>query len=122
MIKRNNNLRLRSKTRLRKKISGTLEKPRLSVYRSLNQVYAQIIDDSTGNTLVAASSLSKELADELKNAKGKISKSKLVGSLVAKKALEKKITNVVFDRNGYRYHGRIQAVAEGAREAGLKFW
>lgn len=122
MIKRNNNLRLRSKTRLRKKISGTPEMPRLSVYRSLNQVYAQIIDDSTGNTLVAASSLSKELADELKNAKGKISKSKLVGSLVAKKAIEKKITNVVFDRNGYRYHGRIQAVAEGAREAGLKFW
>src|SRR5690606_7821067 len=121
MIKRNNNLRLRSKTRLRKKISGTPEMPRLSVYRSLNQVYAQIIDDSTGNTLVAASSLSKELADELKNAKGKISKSKLVGSLVAKKAIEKKITNVVFDRNGYRYHGRIQAVAEGAREAGLKF-
>lgn len=95
--------------------------PRLSVYRSLNQIYAQIIDDSTGNTLVAASSLSKELAEELKNTKGKISKGKLVGSLVAKKALEKKITNVVFDRNGYRYHGRIQAVAEGAREAGLKF-
>ncbi len=122
MIKRNNNLRSRSKTRLRKKISGTSEMPRLSVYRSLNQVYAQIIDDATGNTLVAASSLSKELAEELKNAKGKISKSKLVGNLVAKKALEKKITNVVFDRNGYRYHGRIQAVAEGAREAGLKFW
>ncbi len=122
MIKKNNNLRLRSKTRLRKKISGTSEMPRLSVYRSLNQVYAQIIDDATGNTLVAASSLSKELAEELKNAKGKISKSKLVGNLVAKKALEKKITNVVFDRNGYRYHGRIQAVAEGAREAGLKFW
>lgn len=122
MIKRNNNLRSRSKTRLRKKISGTSEMPRLSVYRSLNQVYAQIIDDATGNTLVAASSLSKELAEELKNAKGKISKSKLVGNLVAKKALEKKITNVVFDRNGYKYHGRIQAVAEGAREAGLKFW
>ncbi|MDY0081853.1 MAG: 50S ribosomal protein L18 [Ignavibacteriaceae bacterium] len=121
MIKRNNNSRLRSKTRLRKKISGTSEMPRLTVYRSLNQVYAQIIDDSTGNTLVAASSLSKELTEELKNNKGKISKSKLVGSLVAKKALEKKITNVVFDRNGYRYHGRIQAIAEGAREAGLKF-
>lgn len=121
MIKRNNNLRSRSKTRLRKKISGTSEMPRLSVYRSLNQVYAQIIDDATGNTLVAVSSLSKELAEELKNAKGKISKSKLVGNMVAKKALEKKITNVVFDRNGYKYHGRIQAVAEGAREAGLKF-
>lgn len=122
MIKRNTSPRLRSKTRIRKKISGTAEIPRLTVYRSLNQVYAQIIDDSTGTTLVAASSLSKELTEELKNSKGKISKSKLVGSLVAKKALEQKISNVVFDRNGYRYHGRIQAIAEGAREAGLKFW
>lgn len=122
MIKRNTNSRLRSKTRIRKKISGTTEVPRLSVYRSLNQIYAQIIDDSTGNTLVSVSSLSKELDDEIKNSKGKISKSKLVGNLVAKKALEKKIANVVFDRNGYRYHGRVQAIAEGAREGGLKFW
>ena len=122
MIKRNTNSRLRSKTRIRKKISGTTEVPRLTVYRSLNQIYAQIIDDSTGNTLVSASSLSKELAEEIKNSKGKISKGKLVGKLVAKKALEIKISNVVFDRNGYRYHGRIQAIAEGAREAGLKFW
>ena len=121
MINRNNNSRLRSKTRIRNKISGTPEMPRLTVYRSLNHVYAQIIDDTTGTTLVAASTKSKELADEVKNSKGKISKSKLVGSLVAKKALEKKISSVVFDRNGYRYHGRIQAIAEGAREAGLKF-
>ncbi|MDP2366174.1 MAG: 50S ribosomal protein L18 [Ignavibacteria bacterium] len=121
MIKRNTNLRLRSKTRIRKKISGSAEVPRLTVYRSLNQIYAQIIDDSTGSTLVSASSLSKELADEIKNLKGKISKGKLVGILVAKKALEKKIFNVVFDRNGYRYHGRVQAIADGAREAGLKF-
>lgn len=122
MIKQNTNSRLRSKTRIRKKISGTTEVPRLTIYRSLNQVYAQIIDDSTGNTLVSASSLSKELAEEIKNSKGKISKSKLVGSLIAKKAIEKKISAVVFDRNGYRYHGRVQAIAEGAREAGLKFW
>jgi large subunit ribosomal protein L18 len=121
MIKRNTKLRQRSKTRIRKKISGNVEIPRLTVYRSLNQIYAQIIDDSTGTTLVAASSLSKEVAEEIKTSKGKISKGKLVGSLVAKKALEKKISNVVFDRNGYRYHGRVQAVAEGAREAGLKF-
>lgn len=121
MIKKNTNSRLRSKTRIRKKITGTTQVPRLTVYRSLNQVYAQIIDDSTGNTLVAASSLSKELLEEIKNSKGKISKSKLVGSLVARRALEKNISNVVFDRNGYRYHGRIQAIAEGAREAGLKF-
>jgi large subunit ribosomal protein L18 len=121
MIKRNNNSRLRSKTRIRKKISGTVEVPRLTIYRSLNQMYAQIIDDTTGNTLVAASSLSKEILDEVKNSKGKISKSKLVGNLVAKKAKEKNITQVVFDRNGYRYHGRVQAIAEGAREGGLKF-
>ncbi len=121
MIKRKKNPRLRSKTRIRKKISGTTEMPRLTIYRSLNQMYAQIIDDSTGNTLVAASSLSKEILDEVKNSKGKISKSKLVGNLVAKKAKEKNITQVVFDRNGYRYHGRVQAIAEGAREGGLKF-
>jgi large subunit ribosomal protein L18 len=121
MIKRNTNSRLRSKTRIRKKISGSTEIPRLTIYRSLNQMYAQIIDDSSGNTLAAASSLSKEVLDEIKNTKSKISKSKLVGNLIAKKAKEKNITNVVFDRNGYRYHGRVQAIAEGAREGGLKF-
>lgn len=121
MIKKNNNLRLRSKISIRKKISGTTEKPRLTVYRSLKNVYAQIIDDTTGKTLAAASSHSKELAEEIKSAKGKVSKSKLVGSLLAKKALEKNISVVVFDRNGYRYHGRIQALADGAREGGLKF-
>lgn len=121
MIKRNTNSRLRSKTRIRKKITGTPEVPRLTIYRSLNQMYAQIIDDTNGNTLVAASSLSKEVIDEIKNVKGKISKSKLVGNLIAKKAKEKNISNVVFDRNGYRYHGRVQAIAEGAREGGLKF-
>ncbi len=121
MIKKNTNQRLRSKTRIRKKISGTGDVPRLTIYRSLNQIYAQIIDDSTGNTLVSASSLSKEVLDEIKNTKGKVSKSKIVGNLVAKKAIEKKISSVVFDRNGYRYHGRVQAIAEGAREGGLKF-
>jgi len=121
MIKRNTSPRLRSKTRIRLKISGTSGVPRLTVYRSLNQMYAQIIDDSTGSTIVAASSMSKEILDEIKNSKGKVSKSKLVGSLIAKKAKDKNISNVVFDRNGYRYHGRVQAIAEGAREAGLKF-
>lgn len=121
MIKRNENSRLRSKTKIRKNISGTPEKPRLSVFRSLDNVYAQIIDDTSGNTLIAASSLSKELADDIKKAKGKIAKSKIVGNLVAQKAKEKNITTVVFDRNGYRYHGRIQAIADGAREGGLKF-
>ena len=122
MIKRNNNKRLRSKTKIRNKISGTQETPRLTVYRSLNNIYAQIIDDTTGKTLVAASSLSKEIAEDLKTTKGKAAKSKLVGNLVASKAIEQKISSVVFDRNGYRYHGRIQAVAEGAREKGLKFY
>ena len=121
MIKRNENSRLRSKTRIRKVISGTTEKPRLIVYRSLNNIYAQIIDDTTGITLVAASSLSKEISEEIKNSKGKISKSKMVGTILAKKALEKNISTVVFDRNGYRYHGRVQAIADGAREGGLKF-
>ena len=121
MIKRNNNSRLRSKIKTRKKIFGEPETPRLSVYRSLDNVYAQVIDDRSGKTLASASSLSKELAEDIKNAKGKIAKSKLVGVLVAKKALEQNILSVVFDRNGYRYHGRIQAIAEGAREGGLKF-
>ncbi len=121
MIKRNKNNRLRSKIKIRKKISGTQEKPRLTVYRSLNNIYAQLIDDSAGNTLVSASSLSKELTEELKTAKGKISKSKLVGKLLAQKAAEKNISQVVFDRNGYKYHGRVKAVADGAREGGLKF-
>src|SRR5664280_947586 len=116
MINRNNNSRLRSKLKTRKKIFGEPERPRLTVYRSLDNVYAQVIDDRSGKTLAAASSLSKELAEVIKNAK-----SKLVGNLVAKKALEQNILSVVFDRNGYRYHGRIQALADGAREGGLKF-
>lgn len=121
MINKNRNSRLRSKIKIKKTISGTPERPRLSVYRSLSNVYAQLIDDTTGKTLVSASSLNKELTSEIKNVKGKIAKSKVVGSFLAKKALEQKISSVVFDRNGYRYHGRIQAIAEGAREGGLKF-
>lgn len=120
-MKRNLRPRERSKTRIRKKIFGTPDKPRLTVYRSLNHVYAQVIDDTNGVTVVSASSLSKELSDSLKETKGKIARCKLVGSLLAKKAQEKNITDVVFDRNGYRYHGRIQAIADGAREGGLKF-
>ena len=120
-MKRKTNTRLRSKTRIRKNIVGTTEKPRLTVYRSLNHIYTQLVDDTTGNTLIAASTRSKEIEHDLKNLKGKIAKSKLVGTLIAKKAAEKKITSVVFDRSGYRYHGRVQAVADGAREGGLKF-
>lgn len=113
--------RIRAKIKIRKKISGTTEKPRLSVYRSLDNIYAQIIDDSTGNTLVAFSSLAKEVKAEVKSIKGKTNKSKLIGNMLAKKALEKNIKNVVFDRGGFRYHGRVKALAEGAREGGLVF-
>jgi len=112
--------RERSKTKIRKKISGTAERPRLTVYRSLNKIYAQMIDDVTGNTLVSVSDLTKEIADSLKQAKGKIARSKVVGNFLAKSALEKNILAAVFDRNGYRYHGRVKALAESAREGGLK--
>lgn len=113
--------RQRAKIKIRKKIEGSTLRPRMSVFRSLNHIYAQLIDDSTGKTLVSASTKSEELKSDLVGIKGKVSKSKLVGTLIAKKALENNITTVVFDRNGFRYHGRIQAVAEGAREGGLKF-
>jgi len=121
MIKKIGNSRLRSKIKIRKQISGTPERPRFTVYRSLNKIYAQLVDDTSGKTVASASSMSKELASDLKGAKGKIAQSKLVGGLLAKKALELNITSVVFDRNGYRYHGRVQAIADGAREGGLKF-
>jgi large subunit ribosomal protein L18 len=121
MINRKSNSRLRSKTKIRKKTFGTSEKPRLTVYRSLNNMYAQLIDDINGVTLAAASSLNKEIEVELKEAKGKTSRSKLVGALLAKKATEKNITTAIFDRNGYRYHGRVKSLADGAREGGLKF-
>lgn len=111
----------RARVKIRKKISGTAEKPRLAVYRSLDNIYAQIIDDSTGNTLVAVSSLAKEAKAEVQSVKGKINKSKLIGIILAKKAIEKNIKNVVFDRGGFRYHGRVKALADGAREGGLVF-
>jgi len=111
--------RARHKLRIRKKIMGTPQRPRLCVRRSLKHIYAQIIDDVQGETLVAASSLSKSFPD--KNDKGKIWKSVEVGKLIAEKALDKNIKEVVFDRSGYKYHGRVKAVAEGARKGGLKF-
>ena len=111
-------LRQRRKYHIRKKVEGSTERPRLTVYRSLNHIYAQVIDDITGKTLVAASTLSPELKD----GKGKKKElAKEVGKLVAKKCVDQKIDAVVFDRNGFMYHGRIAAVAEGAREGGLKF-
>ena len=106
--------------RVRNKISGTADRPRLNVYRSLNNIYAQVIDDTTGCTLVSASTLDEEIKSTVK-ATGNKEAAKAVGALVAKRALEKKIKNVVFDRGGYIYHGRVKELAEAAREAGLEF-
>ena len=113
--------RMKKKIRIRKKIEGTTECPRLTVFRSGLHAYAQIIDDSTGRTLVASSSIAKDLREQAKTAKTPVEMFKLIGQAVAKKALEKNITRVVFDRNGYLYHGRVKALADGAREGGLKF-
>jgi large subunit ribosomal protein L18 len=116
---RNTNRKARH-ARVRKKIAGTTAKPRLNVYRSNQNIYAQIIDDVTGNTLIAASSLETSVKGNVSNT-GNKEAAKLVGELIAKKALEKGIENVTFDRGGYLYHGRVKELAEGAREAGLKF-
>ena len=112
--------RERRHKRVRNKISGTAERPRLCVFRSSNNIYAQIIDDTNRVTLVAASSL-EEAVKSAVNHTGNKDAAKKVGELVAKKAVEKGITEVVFDRGGYIYHGRVKELAEGAREAGLKF-
>jgi large subunit ribosomal protein L18 len=121
MNKKEHKSKNRRVQRVRKNILGTAEKPRLSIHRSLNHIYAQIIDDTSGNTLAAASSKSGDIAEEIKNAKSKVEKSKVVGGLIAKKALDAKIETVVFDRGSFKYHGRVKAVADGAREGGLKF-
>lgn len=110
--------RERRHLRVRKKVFGTTARPRLAVYRSEKNIYVQVIDDVKAVTLVAASSLDKEFGNKLGSNK---EAAKLVGQLVAKRALDKGITEVVFDRGGYIYHGRVQELAEGAREAGLKF-
>lgn len=111
----------RIRKHIRKTISGTPECPRLSVYRSLKHIYAQLIDDTKGNTLVFVSTRSKDLKDSIKEIKSKNAQAKLVGIHLAKKAIENKIQNVVFDRGGFRYHGNVKAIADGAREGGLKF-
>lgn len=120
MIKKQNSnvARLARHARVRKKISGTPERPRLCVFRSLKNIYAQIIDDTTGKTLVAASTLDKDLKGSYG---GNKDAAKAVGVSVAKKAAAAGITKVVFDRGGYVYHGRVAALAEGAREGGLEF-
>ncbi|WKY48449.1 50S ribosomal protein L18 [Eubacteriaceae bacterium ES3] len=122
MIKKidKNKLRLKRHVRVRNKITGTEERPRLNVFRSNKNMYAQIIDDSKGITLVSASSIDTDLKAQIENG-GDKSGAKKVGEAIAKKAVEKGIVNVVFDRGGYEYHGRVKELAEGAREAGLKF-
>lgn len=120
-IARKMTARMRRKLRVRRKISGTPERPRLSVYRSLRHMYAQVIDDESGVTLVAASSLEPALRDKLGSSTGNVEAAAEVGRLLGQRALEKGITRVVFDRGGNRYHGRVKALAEGAREAGLEF-
>jgi large subunit ribosomal protein L18 len=112
-----NESRLVRHARVRKKISGTPERPRLSVYKSLTGIYAQIIDDVNGKTLVAASTLDKEVKTKASN----IEAAKEVGALVAKRATKAGIKTIVFDRGGYQYHGKVKALAEAAREGGLEF-
>ncbi|BAU24054.1 50S ribosomal protein L18 [Caldimicrobium thiodismutans] len=119
--------RLRRKKRIRKKVLGTQERPRLAIFRSKKQIYAQVIDDLTGHTLIACSSLTPEVKEKLKElkekgeVKNKVEAAFIVGKFLAEKAKAKGIEKVVFDRGGYKYHGRVKALAEGARSGGLEF-
>lgn len=113
--------RQRRHVRVRAKVSGTAERPRLNVFRSSAHIYAQVIDDNEGHTLVSASDLESALRDRAGDGSTKVDRAKLVGQLVAERAKQAGITTVVFDRGGFLYHGRVRAVAEGAREAGLEF-
>jgi large subunit ribosomal protein L18 len=118
--KSRNEARRRRQARVRKHVAGSPERPRLNVFRSLNEIYAQVIDDNAGRTLAAASSIDKELRAKMKG-KDKSAQAKLVGETVAARAKKAGITQVVFDRGGFRYMGRVKALAEGAREGGLDF-
>jgi len=120
-IRKNKLLRKRRKISIRHNLSGTPERPRISVYRSLKHIYAQVIDDVNKKTLAAASSLQPQFQDKVKkNMKG-TEKAELVGKILAEKCKKKKIKKVCFDRNGFKYHGRVKALADGAREGGLEF-
>jgi large subunit ribosomal protein L18 len=113
--------RLKRKKRVRKKIMGKPERPRLTVFRSAKHIYAQVIDDTSGRTLAEGSSLSKEIREEIQGKGGNKAGAQMVGAFVAQRAMELGIKQVVFDRNGFLYHGRIRALAEAAREQGLGF-
>jgi len=112
--------RIRRHARVRKNLTGTPERPRLNIFRSIAEIYAQVIDDQSGNTLVSASSVDSELRSKMKGL-NKSEQAKLVGQTVAERAKDKGITSVVFDRGGFRYMGRVKALADGARENGLQF-
>jgi large subunit ribosomal protein L18 len=112
--------RARRHHRVRQKVSGTADRPRLCVFRSLNHIYAQVIDDARGHTLVTASTLDTEIAADSKGKK-KTGKAEMVGALLARRAIDKGISQVAFDRGGSQYHGRVKALAEAARKGGLKF-
>ena len=115
-LRKRNAIRQRVHTRIRRRLTGTTERPRLNIYRSLNHIYAQVIDDAQGATLASASTV----ASKLKSG-GNVAAAKEVGKLIAERAKEKGIQKVVFDRGGYLYHGRVKALADAAREAGLEF-
>lgn len=115
------NARRRRHLRVRAKVSGTQARPRLNVFRSSAHVYAQLIDDSKGHTIVSASSREQDVVDRLADTTTKTDKARAVGSVIGERAKEAGITAVVFDRGGYKFHGRVKAVADGAREAGLDF-
>ena len=119
-VKTREEIRDRIHRRIRKKVEGTTERPRLAVFRSQNHIYAQLIDDAQGKTLCAASSLDKDLKAAKKRG-GDVAAAKAVGNLIASRAKEKGVLAVVFDRGGFQYHGRVKALAEAAREGGLKF-
>ena len=119
-IESKNKKRLQRKKRIRKKVAGTGQRPRMTVYRSLNHFYVQLVDDTTRSTLLGMSTLSKEFKGK-RAVTGDVEAARILGALVAEKALGMNIQTVVFDRNGYRYHGRVKALAEGARGKGLKF-
>lgn len=120
-VRSNLSSHLKIKYRLRKRIKGTAERPRFTVYRSLNNISVQLIDDINGKTIFSVSTTSKDVKVTLTEKVSKIEKSKIVGKKAAEKALELNIKSVVFDRNGYLYHGRVKAIAEAARAAGLEF-
>jgi large subunit ribosomal protein L18 len=114
-------LRKRRHVRLRQKVKGTEARPRLCVNRTLQHIHVQIIDDANGKTLVAASTLQKDVAAQIEGGKGSVAAAKIIGTLIAERAKEKGIDSIVFDRNGVQYHGAVSALAEAAREAGLQF-